>query len=819
MSYSPQFNNTDLQNQDDYLKQFGFEPEKQLQPQPEQQIEQPEQQLQPQTEQNNEFQQFGFEPEQQKAGVVKSAGLGLLEGTLGVPGMLLSGVESALKPVTNAIVGDLPTERAPNISNTLESLPKSEGQTARRVREGARALPISAAFGIPGILMGLVGSQAGQTVREVFGKEGEFEEFGAGELSALTADILFGGVTGLLESAWRNAGRTGVKAGTELLTGKSAQAAKELVPAIFKNPKTYFQKVIVKNTIQGEQQALNKIIGDFGKQQITGFEKEASKVSPNRYVDLLQSSASEIEQQTINMFKNSQLSLISPLEATPAQGGKALQEAANATFKKVVVLEERRIYAAARDASKKLSGEATQALSEAKKLRADLTRVTPTPEQQQMVSFLESFIGDLETTTPAYTKPASKILNAQGVPITAAEEIAAVSKPKKAKANDLVDLVQRANNFINYDSQYREQSHRLKPIVATLRRETGDILSKNPAAKSLYNQANELHGRNAEVWGTKYMRSVRFSENPEDIIGKTKKASNMANLKHAITDPAMQGLAERMVVEDITQSGSSSANRNALRELEPELRPGTRTAARELIDVKDPLTSSGGRAAVRNQILKDAAQSVNTGKRPDQILQLMETQKGYNIVKESLQSTPQGRELFKSFERLFLEDFFNSIKNKEGQIDFKKTKEVFKNRDVKNVVQEIGGDTLVKRFNQLESFAQSFENNMEMYKSPETKSFLKSAGEEIKRSGVSAAILHAMGVPKELLAVIGLGKLAKSGLVGSYAAIERKVLSDPKAMRFLEEVSRSSTKEQLAKQLPRLINRIEEISDEQSNDQ
>lgn len=765
-----------------------------------------------------DFEQYVVEepqPEQPKAGVVKSAGLGLLEGTLGVPGMLLSGVESTLKPVTEAIVGELPTERAPNISNTLESLPKSEGQTARRVREGARALPISAAFGIPGILMGLVGSQAGQTVREVFGKEGEFEEFGAGELLALTADVLAGGAAGLIESGLRGATRVG----TELITGKGVQSAKELVPAIFKSPKTYFQKAIVKNTIQGEQQALNKIIGDFGKQQITGFEKEVSKVSPNRYVDLLSSSASEIEQQAKNMYKNSQLSTISPLSPTPEQGGRALQESANFLFGKNVKQAERRIYTAARDASKKLSGEAPQALSQAKKLRADLTRVTPSPEQQQLVSFLDTFIGDLETTTPAYTKPASKILNAQGVPITAAEEIAAVSKPKKAKANDLVDLVQRSNDFINYDSQFREQSHRLKPIVNTLREEVGDILSKNPAAKSLYNQANELHGKNAEIWGTKYMRNVRFSENPEDIISKTKKASNMRNLKEAINNPAMQGLAERLVIEDITQSGSSSANRNALSAIEPELRPSTRTAARKLIDVKDPLTSSGGRAAVRNQILKDAAQSVNTGKRPDQILQLMETPKGYNIVKESLIGTPQGRELFKSFERLFLEDFFTSIKDKSGKIDFNKTREVFKNRDVRNVIQEIGGDTLIKRFNQLESFAQSFENNMQMYKSPETKSFMQRAALEIKTSGVSAAILHAIGVPKELLAIIGLGKLIKSGLVGSYGTIEKKVLSDPKAMRFLEEVSRSSTKEQLAKQLPRLINRIEEISDEQSNDQ
>ena len=97
----------------------------------------------------------------------------------------------------------------------------------------------------------------------------------------------------------------------------------------------------------------------------------------------------------------------------------------------------------------------------------------------------------------------------------------------------------------------------------------------------------------------------------------------------------------------------------------------------ELINIKDPLTNIGGRAQVINEILKDAAQSVNTGKRPEKILQLMETQRDIYRARIAMQALKEDK-YSKQHERLFIEDIFTSVTNKNGMIDFKKLRNIFK---------------------------------------------------------------------------------------------------------------------------------------------
>ena len=765
-----------VNNQQDDFEPDDFEPEV---------VEQP----------TDDFQQDDFEPEKEKAGKFKSALLGLYEGVLAAPALIQYGVNEFSKGIEQGYYGD----EAPKLSFQEENpllahmatLPESEGEGARRLRVAGQALPLSATGGIPLIIAGLVGSQAGQTVREVYGKEGKFENFGLGEVAAIGLDIAVGAGAGLGASLARSGGKTAVKGATK-------------VPSIFTNPKTGMERKIVQVAVQSEENALNDVINNFSKSQVQGFEKEASRISPNKFTDLTESSASAIQRDAENMFRNTQLSIISPLEATTEQGGRAIQEAAEATFQNNVIAAERAAYAEGNVAAQGLSGTAPKTLKQAKELRAQMTVNNPTPEQKATLSFLDGLIADLETVTPASTKPASKVLDASGKPIVAAQEVPAVAKPTKKKANDLVNLVQNSNQAISYDSQVRAQSHRLKPIIATLREETGAVLAKKPEAKAAYDAANLLHARNAEVWGTKYMRQVRFAENPEAIIQSSSKASNMRNLKQAVQDPTIQGLAERMVVDNMTKSGGPKANRVSLRNLSPELTPQARGAAENLINVKDPLTTTGGRAAVVNDILKDAAKAVNTGQRPEKILKLMQTQKGYRIVKDALNRTPRSRELLKSFERLFLEDFVSSITDGSGMIDFKKARQIFNNAETKEVLQQIGGDNLIKRFNQLEQFSNNLERNISLYSKPEVQSLFKQIIGEGAKSIPLGILLHAVHVPWPVIVGLGLGKAAgKVGKIG-YQALEKRILSNPKAIHYLEQLSQAKTVEEVAKQLPRL---------------
>lgn len=810
MSFSPQQNNLDF-------SQYGFQPEENKKPvvnPPKnsalvaQQPSQPNPTIQQEPQLQESYSTFGFnpikeKPLKEKAGKGKSILYGLAEGLLGIPSLAQLGVNEWSKSIEKAFYND---EQSPKFSfeeenpilTFLQTFPESEGEGARRFRAGAGAVGAGAFFGIPGIIAGLIGSQAGQTIREVYGNEGKFDEFGLGEGLAIGSDVLAGGVAGAL---------------TSLVRGGTGQAAR--IHAIFQNAETGLQRAIVKNTIQGEKTYLQNIVNQFSQDQVRGFEQHAASLSPDRYTNLINSHTSGLRQHADNMFRNTQLNLISLIVVTPEQGGRALQEAANTIFQSEVIQAERAAYNAARDAAQGVTGTAPRTVEQAKVLRADLLKNNPTSEQQPLIYFLTGLIDDLETTTPASVRPASTILDVFGNPIIAAQEIAESSAPTVRSANDLVDLVQRSNQAVNYGSELRQQSHRLSPIINTLRQEVGTVLRQNQAASTLYQEANQLHGRNAETWGTRFIRNLRFGENPELNIGKLKLSSNMRNFKQAIGDPILQGLGERLVIQQMTEGGTAQSNRNAINRLAPELSMNARNAAQELINVKDPLTTSGGRAAVRNDILNDAAQAVATGKRPEKVLDLMQTPKGYNLVRESLNGTLESRRLFNSFQRLFIEDIFSSITDKTGQIDFNKARNIFKNRDVRDVVESIGGNTLVRRFIQLEEFANSFERNLDLFRSPETQSLFKKLIKETKSAGLIGAILHALHVPLPVITGLGITKALYSGGKVGYKALQSRLLSNPRAVNILESISRANTTQELAKQVPRLLAQFDkEIDDE-----
>lgn len=810
MTVSSQFQNQNNEDEDFGFitdEEYGFEPESTTIEEPIPKSENPKET----PVEDSGFisdEEYGFEPDKEtneqkkeKAGVGKSVWLGAQEAILGPLSMVYGGVdklvqagEKGIDTVLNSLGYDhtfkelTPEQRNP-LGAYVESFPESEDEAARRARVGTTAVISSLPFGVAGVVGGLVGSQAGQTVREVYGKEGKFDELGWGELGALTADLFAGGISGGLTAA-----------------AQGARRATQQVPSVFRHLENFIQRKSAKTAIQGNKARLQQVIDGFSTQLINEFEEEAARVSPREYTVLNQSNASALKRNADTLFRNAELDTITMLSPTPEQGGRAMQEAANLLFQQNVQGAERAAYTNAEQAARHLSGEAPQTLQLAQNLLHEITAVTPTNEQGPIATYLRTLIRDLtETTEP------SRILNAQGNPVHPGG-----TGPRTRPVNELIDMVQNGNQVVNYESEFREQSHRLIPILDSLRSEVGGILQQDQAAQILYRQANDLHAANAQIWGTNYMRNVRFSENPENLIPLTKKASNMRNFKEAVPDHAMHGVAERLVIDNLTQSGEVETTRRALRNLSPELTVNARNAAEQLINVKDPLASTGGRAATRNSILTDAAKSVNTGKRPEYILDLMETPKGYALVREAMNGSPQSRELFQSFERLFVEDLFQSTM-KNGQIDFGKAKEIFKNDNIRNVTRQIGGQQLVDRFERLERYANNFQANKDLYKSAEAQSFISKMVASSKNAGLIGMLMHAFHFPYPVIAAAGIGAAGlKTGKVG-YQALDKMVFSNPRITHYLEALSRARTLPELQKQLPRLIVEIDKQQEKEES--
>lgn len=746
-------------------------------------------------------------PEKEKAGWVKSAlysipkaGAGLLNladrAIFG--GNLPQGPEEGVVSKVNQAVSELP-EPSDEVGRRLET-----GVSSTAIGAGAGFLAGGPVGAVIGGVSGLIGSQAGQSVRETFGEDGKFKEFGWGEGAALATDFVFSG---------------GISAAAGGMRAAAGQAAR--VPPPFTQPSTRLQNAVVKNVMQGERNALQNVINDFSASEIAGFENQMNQVSPLRYTQAppqASARAAEVKRAQDTMFRNGQLNVISPIQATPEQAGIAIQNAANATFDVNVRGAERAAYGAASHAARDLTGQAPRTLEQAKQLR-DQIRLTPaTPEQQGMLAYLDNLIDGLEVTTPARQIPASQILDVNGNPVVAATEIPASTAPRTRTANELVQYVQDGNQAVNYDSTFREQSHRLSPILDTLREETGLVLGQDPTAATLYQNANDLHAANAEVWSTRYMRMVRHTETPEQIITQTTKASNMRNFKQGVVDPTTQGLMERQVVDDVTHTRGVKGGNEFIQDMGNTLTPRAQGSARQLIDIKDPLTTEGGRAATRNGILSDTAEAVATGKKPTEVLKLMETPKGYNIVAQTLNYSPESRNLFRAFQRQFVEDIFEGVRDKSGRIDFKKATNIIKDQETRTVLRNIGGQPLVDRLENLERYASNFERNSSLYKTPEVQSIFKKVVGAGKNAGIIGYVMHTMHMPPEAMVAAGLGLGLYEGGKVAGQAVWRQFLSSPRAVALVERLSLATSAQQVAHILPKLVNEFEDLEDRQRKD-
>lgn len=739
------------------------------------------------------------EKPKEKAGKLKSALYGAAEGILGLPALVQYGVNEWSKPFENMFgePANLPFEKENPLMNTLSQFPESEDATSRYIRQGTAGVVGGLPFGAPGVVGGLSGSLAGQGVREAFGEEGKFNEFGLGETAAIGTDIFTGGLGALATDLGRNISKASAKASSQL----------------FQNAESRLQKGNVRAVLRGDKGRLENQIAEASEAQLKQYEEALGKISPETIENIPATGTSNIKQQTENLQKEGFLGTLYPEQMTPDQGGSLLQNTAKKVFQENVINAEREAYNKASQAAQGISGEAPITVRMAKDLREELLRTTPTPEQNPTIHFLNGLIRDLEQETPAARLSASRVLDVNGNPLIAERIVPAAAMPRERQANDLVKMVQSGNQAINYDSQLREQSHRLKKIINQLRDETGQVLSKNPEASRLYREANLLHGVNAETWGTKFMRDLRFAENPEKIVSRLHQASNLRNLNEGISEARIRGLAERLVIDSITSGGSSDANRLAINNIIPELSPTARQVAKDMLALKDGLTTQGSRQAQVNGILKDVTQSLSTGIRPEKTLKLMKTAKGYQLVKESMNATPETRKVFKALERQVVEDIFSEFLDKGGRLDFNKIESVFKNKEIRDVVRQIGGDRLVKQFLDLEKMAKNFQRNSKLYSTPEAKSLMSKMVKEGWKLAAITPFLHMLHFPSALIGLVGVGRAGILASTPLFRELKDRILTNPKIFRALEQLSLADTAQKLEKSLFRLRDEIGEIGE------
>lgn len=663
------------------------------------------------------------------------------------------------------------------VSQLFQSLPASEGLMANVARGASRAtIGVAAGGGV-----GLPVSPA-----------------------ILGGAAIGGGAAGVGEAAGFN---PLVSAAMELGTGVGATAFLEnlgragpvTLSPLAREGKSFLEASAAKAIVQQGESGLNREIEKIASSQLRDMELATGRLSESRFAELapLRTTLSEEQQQLQQLARNGILDTVHPTEATNQTAMTRIQNAVNQKFQESVIEAEAAAYSAAKAKSATARFSTPNTLQQAKNLRADMMRVAPSPEQEAVINELNRFIGAIEEGR------GPQILGPDGMAF--GEGLAPAQM-----ANEHIQNLQNANRFVSYDSALRSQSDRMKPILATYRREIAGKLPED--AREAWNAANSLHARNAEIWGTRYMRGLRFEEVPERILSQTKTPSNLQNLKKAMGRSRFVSLMERQIIDDITAKGSAESQRLALKQLAPRLTPTARRAAKELVDLGDKVGSQGARAAEKKALLSDIVQAAETGQPPTKALGLYETAKGRRFVHESLGKTEQGRQVAKSLDRMYTESLVNEFTKADGTLNIAKVKDIFNSpngKEIKAVLRDIGGQDLVNRFEGLARIAENIEKNVAIYTKPSFREGLRTLLQTGQNHLLISGMLHLFHFPTAFLLSAGIVRAGAASLRKVSSLAINTALRNPKIYRALEQMSRSQSAELSLRLLPQIIGSIE----------
>jgi len=102
----------------------------------------------------------------------------------------------------------------------------------------------------------------------------------------------------------------------------------------------------------------------------------------------------------------------------------------------------------------------------------------------------------------------------------------------------------------------------------------------------------------------------------------------------------------------------------------------------------------------------------------------MKTREGYSAVKDILNQSPEGRQMFKSLQKQTVENLMSSVV-KEGQIDFVKARDILSDPHMRDIVKEVMGESGVKFFRELEFYGKNMAENLQRFKAAEPSIFKK----------------------------------------------------------------------------------------------
>lgn len=277
----------------------------------------------------------------------------------------------------------------------------------------------------------------------------------------------------------------------------------------------------------------------------------------------------------------------------------------------------------------------------------------------------------------------------------------------------LMSLGRKLNEMVHYDSLDKVATDKLKKVVLDIKKDIREGLGKyDPDLLAAFELAEDSFAVNAEKFGRDSIRKIRGTEALEAIPKSLESATALKDLR-AIVQPSTMKNVERQLLEKMNKMSHAKSD-EFLRKIKSGLSKESKDIAEQIVQSKVPINKQsiqGRRDRLHDSIDEDLTTAMNTGKRPNKVLDLWQNPRGQKLVKEALSTHPQRKELIKYLQDQTLQDMARTIVSKEGTIDISKLNEIMKNPAIRNNLEQLGGKEAVEFFEKLSERAGDLKKN------------------------------------------------------------------------------------------------------------
>lgn len=642
-----------------------------------------------------------------------------------------------------------------------------------------------------------------------FGAAGQVaEEIGFGEVGQFVSGV----VAGASPWAWtksKNALSKAYEHGKDIWKAEGKEVA-TIVPEFLKDAGT--PKALA--DLQLSERDLTGRVAKISKNMTEDFGKLAGKVGKETMEDVGTFRAADIEANLLEEGRQSILDQVSPISTTKKEGWGKVMGVVEQNFK-AAKESYGSMYTAAEEIASKINHKPEHLLEAAKDLKRKMKgSLVSIAEEGGIKGTANNLIKKLIPEQGAEAEKLLADLAEDGIitdfdsVLSMLEEVAESKGLAKEFSLDRVIKTKRSlNRILSKSDIIPAPVDLLKPLVraSKLDIEAGFEASKKGA--QLWEGAETLFKKTQEVFNTPNMVAARKKELPEALSKVFEQPSNLEKLNESLgNNIGAKELADRMVVDSITKKSESAAKELAAESREFIGGKGQK-ALNELLELGSKRTPSGSAEIARGLLLDDIQKAATTGSRPGYALDLMRTNAGSKIAKDALNRSPAGRKIYKSLQRMQVNDFFKSVL-KDGKIDFVKAKNILSDPQTRRIIKDAMGKKGLQFFERLETYGKNMHVNLETLRLKDPSFFDSMMDNLFSEAG--KIVLGALAVPTKGASLLPFA--GKEFLKRSKKANLFKVLENGKAIDAVKNVSkRNLTPGETKKALRRLSQIIEPL--------